>query len=79
VRVQVLDVLRGPGSAHGAHHTVGAARDLGAAHLASASARKPLISAGLQGFLGRSCLILERAVYHRLDRLDRGREPVEVK
>jgi hypothetical protein len=43
-----------PGSAHGAHHTVGAARDLGAAHLAPASARKPLISAGLQGFLARS-------------------------
>ena len=27
----------------------------------------------------QSCLILERAVYHRLDRLDRGGEPVEVK
>ena len=26
----------------------------------------------------QSCLILERAVYHRLDRLDRGGEPVEV-
>ena len=27
----------------------------------------------------QSCLIFERAVYHRLDRLDRGGEPVEVK
>jgi hypothetical protein len=27
----------------------------------------------------QSCLILERAVYHRLDRLERGGEPVEVK
>jgi len=27
----------------------------------------------------QSCLILERAVYHRLDRLDRGGDPVEVK
>jgi hypothetical protein len=27
----------------------------------------------------QSCLILERAVYHRLDRLDRGGEPIEVK
>jgi hypothetical protein len=27
----------------------------------------------------QSCLILERPVYHRLDRLDRGGEPVEVK
>jgi len=27
----------------------------------------------------QSCLILERAMYHRLDRLDRGGEPVEVK
>jgi len=27
----------------------------------------------------QSCLILERAVYHRLDRLDRGGKPVEVK
>jgi hypothetical protein len=27
----------------------------------------------------QSCLILERAVYHSLDRLDRGGEPVEVK
>lgn len=27
----------------------------------------------------QSCLIFERAVYHRLDRLDRGGELVEVK
>src|SRR6266550_2996832 len=26
----------------------------------------------------QSCLILERAVYHRLDRLDRGGEPVGI-
>jgi hypothetical protein len=27
----------------------------------------------------QSCLVFERAVYHRLDRLDRSGEPVEVK
>ena len=27
----------------------------------------------------QSCLVSERAMYHRLDRLDRGGEPVEVK
>ena len=73
-------------SAHGAHHTVGAARDLGAAHLAPASARKPLISAGLQGFLARSrgngasagyrCGTTRRPMNRRLVRSVRRATPV---